>query len=60
MERRPPAPKPGLAVWVAMALETAILVLFFAQGSWLGVLLCLGYGYFSATWALLANRLRED
>lgn len=54
---RKPAPPPRWrwSAFLAMALETAIVITFFAHGSIFGLLLCAGYAWFSATWSLLVQ-----
>ena len=56
---RPPGKPPRMGAWVAMAIETAIVVTFMAHGSLFGGLLCLAYGRFSATWAILTDNLAD-
>lgn len=51
----PPAPR--WDAWIAVALETAIVLTFFSERAWLGLLWCLAYARFSATWAVVTNTL---
>lgn len=51
--RKPPPPR-RIGGYIAVGLELAILGTFTVQHSVLGVSLCLGYGWFSATWSLIA------
>jgi hypothetical protein len=53
-EDRPKVPKPPNRLHLlACALEAAIVAAFIGHRSILGLLLCLAYGWFSATWALV-------
>lgn len=60
LRRTTPPKGPRLSAWVAVSIECAIACTFFAHGSLLGLLLCAAYGWFSATWAVLAGRCRDD
>lgn len=52
-EDRPKPPKaPRPLHVVACLLEIAIVAAFFSERSIVGLVLCLGYSWFSATWAL--------
>ena len=50
----PKLPDPRFAL--AVALELSIVVTFVAERSVIGLLLCVAYAYFSATWAMLFGK----
>jgi hypothetical protein len=52
-EDRPQSPKPPrLSHLIAVILELCIVATLVAHRSVMGLLLCAGYAWFSATWAL--------
>lgn len=59
-ERKPKPPKIKLDVWLAVAIETAIIITFFANSSIVGIILCIIYSYFSATRAVLFDKFKDD
>jgi hypothetical protein len=56
-ERDPEPPRIGLVV--AVVLELAMLATFAFERSWPGLLLWVGYLYFSATWCVLMGHFEE-
>ncbi len=59
-EDRPEAPKPPSPMsLLAVLLELSIAADILAHRLWLGVALCVGYFYFSATRALLFDKWLE-
>jgi hypothetical protein len=53
VEDRPKAPKPPRPSWyVACVIEAGIIATFIAYRSVVGLLLCVCYAWFSATWAM--------
>lgn len=52
--RKTPKP-PSLLHVVACLLELAIVATFFGEQSIVGLALCVGYSFFSATWALFRS-----
>lgn len=49
---------PRIGGYIAVLLEISIVAVLAAEHSVIGLLLCAGYAWFSATWALFANLLR--
>lgn len=47
---------PRLGMLVAVLLELCIVATFCANRSIVGVVLCVGYAWFSASWAFFAGR----
>lgn len=57
---RPKVPKPpDPRMFLAVALELAMVATFIAHRSWFGLLLALAYGWFSATRAMLFDAFHE-
>ena len=55
-EERPEPPKPPrLGHIIAVLLELSIVATFTVHHSVVGLLLCAGYAWFSATWALFTR-----
>ena len=52
-ERKPPE----LRVWIAVSLEIAIAATFISNESVVGLVFCILYLWFSATWAVITDRI---
>jgi hypothetical protein len=57
--KKDPEP-PRIGPMIAVALELAMLSVFAVEKSWVGLLLWIGYFYFSATWHMLIGRFDAD